>query len=144
MEASTYGRNSMCGRAPQVNPKELHAQGQLCCSVISDSLGPLVCSPMDLNWWLHGPVLERLWGDTTHPRAKKSQEDGRVAKSSLASNPIPARGPQRTQTNPCAHQDPKAPQRLRQHVVWVSPVEARVSSGRLQGRGLGAVDLDMA
>ena len=37
---------------------------------------------------------------------------------------------------PCAYQDPEIPQRLRQNCVWVSPEEAQVSSGLLQGQEL--------
>ena len=38
---------------------------------------------------------------------------------------------------PCAHQDPGAPQRLRQNGVFVSPKEVWVSSGLLQGQASG-------
>ena len=38
---------------------------------------------------------------------------------------------------PCAHQDPEAPQKLRQNCVWGSPVKVWVSSGLLPGRDSG-------
>ena len=37
---------------------------------------------------------------------------------------------------PCAYQDTRTLQRLRQNCVWVSPEEVQVSSGLLQGQGL--------
>ena len=62
------------------------------------------------------------------------------AKSRLESNPIPARDAQRAQKKFCAHQNPETPQRLTEPDlplrVLVSPAEARISSGLLQGQGL--------
>ena len=37
---------------------------------------------------------------------------------------------------PCAYQDTRTLQRLRQNCVWVSPEEVQVSSGLLNGQGL--------
>ena len=39
-------------------------------------------------------------------------------------------------SQPCVHQDPGTPQRLRQNCLGASPVEGRVSSGPPQGQGL--------
>ena len=53
--------------------------------------------------------------DTPCPRAKeKINKMVGGGKSCLESNPIPVRDAQRAQTKPCAHQDPKAVQRLSQ------------------------------
>ena len=84
------------------------------------------------------------------PKKKKTHVQGqrrtpnktaRGAKSCLESNPIPTRDAQRTQTKLCAHQNPETPQRLTKPDlplrVLVSPVEARISSGLLQGQGSG-------
>ena len=56
------------------------------------------------------------------------------AKSHLESKSLPARGTQRAQTKPCAHQE--TPQRRSQNCLWVSPVKLWVSSGLPQGQGL--------
>ena len=79
----------------------------------------------------------------THVQGQRRtpNKTARGAKSCLESNPIPTRDAQRTQTKLCAHQNPETPQRLTKPDlplrVLVSPVEARISSGLLQGQGSG-------
>ena len=62
------------------------------------------------------------------------------AKSCLESNPIPTRDTWRAQTKPCVHQRPhRDPTETEANLplhVWVSPVEAQVSSALPQGQGL--------
>ena len=82
-------------------------------------------------------ALERLWGDTSHPRAKeKPQQDGRRGKITFRIKPCSHQRRSEGSNKPCAQQDPETPQRLRQNCVWASPVELRVSSGLPQGQGL--------
>ena len=60
-----------------------------------------------------------------------------VAKSLLESNPISSKESQRVQTKPCV---PQTPQETESHLplsVWVSPEEARITSGRCRDRGSG-------
>ena len=59
--------------------------------------------------------------------------------SRLDSNSIPARDAWRAHTKPCVHQDPETPTETEPDLplsVWVSPVEAQISSGLLQGQGV--------
>ena len=58
--------------------------------------------------------------NTPHPRTKaKPQQDGRRAKLRLESNPMPAADARRTQTQPCAHQDPEARKKPGHTCLWV-------------------------
>ena len=75
-----------------------------------------------------------------HGGAKeKPQQDGRRGKSMFRIKPhTHCRDAQRTQTKPCAHQDPETTE-TKPHLplsVWVSPAEEQVSSGLPQGQGL--------
>ena len=76
-----------------------------------------------------------LWGDT--PRAKeKSLKESRRCKIPFRIKPY---NYQRCSEGSNIHlctPGPRAPQRLRQNCVWMSPEEVRVSSGLLQGQGL--------
>ena len=92
------------------------------------------------NWilWSGGcVVLQQLWGDTPHPRAKeKPQQVGRRGEIAFGIKPHTARDVRRAQTNLVCistqrpHSDP-------QNCVWVSPMEVRISSGLPRGRGSG-------
>ena len=87
--------------------------------------------------WTSCMALEQLWGDIPHPRArKKPQKDGRRGKIMFRIKSHTHQRHSEGSNIPCAHQDPKSPQRLIQNCVWVSPEEVRVSSGLLKGQGL--------
>ena len=82
-------------------------------------------------------VLERLWGESPHPRAKeKSQQDGRRGEITFRIKPHTCQRCSEGPNMPCSHQDPETPQRLSQNCVWVSPVSCLLSPCLPQGQGL--------
>ena len=95
-------------------------------------------SPIMKKWcWSSGSVvLERLWGDTSCPRAEKPQQDGRRWEIAFRIKPHTHQRCSEGSYIPYAHQDPETPQRLGQNCVSVSPEEVRVSTGLMQGQGL--------
>ena len=82
-------------------------------------------------------VLEWLWEDTSHTRAKeKPQQDGKRGKITFRIKPHTHQKHSEGSNKPCTHQDPETPHRLRQNCVWMSPEKVWVSSGLPQGQGL--------
>ena len=73
-----------------------------------------------------------------YPSAKeKPQEDGRRSEITFRIKPhTHQRRLEVSNKKPCVHQDPETPQRLSQTCLWVSPMEAWVSSGLSRGQGL--------
>ena len=82
-------------------------------------------------------ALEWLWEDTQHPTVKeKPQQDGRRGKIAFKIKPHTSQRCSEGSNKPCVHQNLETPQRLRQNYVWVSHVEVKVNSGLLLGQGL--------
>ena len=149
MEESTYGRNKVLVEEHTGKPGVSRTQqGQLHCSVVSDYLGTPCLLP-------HGPfeagvmaAMAQCWRNCEEIPYVQGQRSPRKmvggAKSILASNPIPARGTQRAQTNVMHTRTQRA------HRDWSSPVaegllcRSRSAEDWCRGGPLGAADLGVA
>ena len=96
-------------------------------------------TPLLNNHWLenvgsHQRKISHIQGHRRSPN-----KTVRGVNSCLESNSIPTRDAQRAQTKPCVHQDSKTPRETKPDLplsVWVSPVEAQISSGLPRQQGL--------
>ena len=90
------------------------------------------------SWVIAKGILLLIFNrDTPYPRAKEQpQQDDRRGKFAFRIKPHSRRRRSEGSNQPCVHQDPETPRRLRQNYVWVSPMEVWVSSGMLQRQGL--------
>ena len=103
-----------------------YVQGQRSCSKV---LGTGVGSCM---------VLEQLWGEMSHLRAKeKSQQDGSRGEIMFRLESHTCHRCSEGWNKPYVHQDSETPQRLIQNSVWVSPGRYGSAVGCCRGRGSG-------
>ena len=95
-------------------------------------------SLLNNHWWenvgSHQRKISHIQGHRRSPN-----KTVRGVNSCLESNSIPTRDTQRAQIKPCVHQDSKTPRETKPDLplsVWVSPVEAQISSGLPWRQGL--------